>query len=291
MIMILTTMNLQISSDTLYTAKYINSVKKKEIAYYSCKSAVDSACIYIGAGYSDDPEELYDYLKYLESTPLNFNTGDVKISLEVHDLERKFSINSIAYGEEQNAHLEYLKRIFTNIGMDSSNINKIADWIDEDNTSRVDGNELSLKYGNVKNAKMDSLNELNLIDYLRDDIEKFKASKVEGAGNLDNYLTSYGLSYPKININTASRVLLQSLTDDITEQEVEAIIKNRPIKNKDDLILRQVLDSDKIYHIEKVAGYISKYFEIKATATCDEETIIIKVVVDSSGKILFLGVE
>lgn len=286
--MILTTMNLQISSDTFYTAKYINSVKKKETAYYAGKSAVDSVRDYVKKGYSSDPKELYDYLKYIESTPLNLNTGDVKVSIEIQDLEKKFSINSI----ENNDNLEYLKRIFTEIGLSSSNIPKIADWIDKDDNSRVDGNEYSLKYGTVKNAPIDSLNELNWIDSFKDDIKDFKENKVEGAGNLENYLTSYGLSYNKININTASRVLLKSLTDDLTEQEVDEIIKNRPIKNKYDL--GDILggqDSPKVYKIEKLAGYKSEYFEIKATAVYDEETLIIKTVVDKDGKILFWGVE
>lgn len=294
MIMILTTMNLQISSDTLYTAKYINSIKKKETAYYACKSAVNSAMDYISAGYKeDDPKELYDSLKYLESAPLNFDTGDIKINIEIQDLERKFSVNSIVSGDEQEQRdrIEYLKRIFNGIGINSTNVNKIADWIDTDDTSRVDGNEISLKYGNVKNAKMDSLNELNLIDSFKDDIKTFKESKIDGADKLDNYLTSYGLSYPKINLNTASKVLLKSLTDDMTEQEVDEIIINRPIIDGNDLSDRLGLDSDKIYHIEKVAGYISRYFEIKATAVYDEETLIIRTVVDSSGKILYWGVE
>ena len=285
--MILTTMNLQISSDTFYTAKYINSVKKKETAYYAGKSAVDSVRDYVKKGYSSDPKELYDYLKYIESTPLNLNTGDVKVSIEIQDLEKKFSINSI----ENNDNLEYLKRIFTEIGLSSSNIPKIADWIDKDDNSRVDGNEYSLKYGTVKNAPIDSLNELNWIDSFKDDIKDFKENKVEGAGNLENYLTSYGLSYNKININTASRVLLKSLTDDLTEQEVDEIIKNRPITDKNDFINKHILDPDKIYNIEKVAGYKSEYFEIKATAVYDEETLIIKTVVDKDGKILFWGVE
>ncbi|MBR0518339.1 general secretion pathway protein GspK, partial [bacterium] len=162
MIMILTTMNLQISSDTLYTAKYINSIKKKETAYYACKSAVNSARDYIKAGYKEDPKELYDSLQYLESVPLNFDTGYIKINIEIQDLERKFSVNSIVTGDEQEQrdHIEYLKRIFNEIGINSTNVNKIADWIDTDNNIRVDGNENSIKYGSVKNAKIDSLNEL-----------------------------------------------------------------------------------------------------------------------------------
>ena len=295
MIIILTTMNLQISSETLYTAKYINSIKKKETAYYACKSAVNSARDYIKAGYKEDPKELYDSLKYLGSVPLNLDTGDIKINIEIQDLERKFSINSIVNGDEQEQRysIEYLKRIFNEIGMNSTNVNKIADWIDTDNNIRVDGNENSLKYGSVKNAKMDSLNELNLIDLVKDDIKDFKESKVEGADNLDYYISSFGLSYSKININTANRVLLRCLTDDMTEQDVDNIIKYRPIKDKSELVehLGEQPDSNKLYKIEQVAGYKSEYFEIKANAVYDEESIVIRTVVDKSGKILFWGVE
>ena len=228
-IMILTTMNLQVSSDTLYTAKYINSIKKKETAYYVAKSAVNSARDYIKVNYSSDPKDLYDSLQsitYIEG--LNIDTGDVKVTIEVQDLERKFCVNSIV---EDETHTEYLKRILNEIGMNNSNVNKIADWIDSDEEMRIDGNENSIRYGTVKNAKIDSINELNFIDYFKEDIKEFKEKKVEGADNLDYYLSSFGISYPKININTANRVLLKSLTDDMTDQEVDSIIENRPIKD------------------------------------------------------------
>lgn len=293
MIMILTTMNLQISSDTLYTAKYINSIKKKETAYYACKSAVNSARDYIKAGYKEDPKELYDSLKYLESAPLNFDTSDIKINIEIQDLERKFSVNSIVSGDEQEQRdrIEYLKRIFNEIGINSTNVNKIADWIDTDNNIRVDGNENSLKYGSVKNAKIDSLNELNLIDYLKDDIKEFKESKVEGADNLDYYLSSYGLSYPKININTANRLLLRCLTDDMTEQDIDNIIEHRPIKDSYELDSIIGADTKKVYEMKKFVDYKSRYFQIKASAVYDEESIVIRTVVDKSGNIVYWGVE
>lgn len=288
-IMILTTMNLQISSDTLYTAKYINSIKKKETAYYVAKSAVNSTRDYIKANYSSDPKDLYDSLQsvtYLEG--LNIDTGDVKVTIEIQDLERKFSVNSIV---EDETHVEYLQRILNEIGMNSSNVNKIADWIDSDEEMRIDGNETSLKYGNVKNSKIDSINELNLIDSFKDDIKEFREKKVEGADNLDYYLSSFGISYPKININTANRVLLKSLTDDMTEQEIDSIIENRPIKDGNDLINYCHLDGDKIYNIEKLADYTSKYFQIKANAVYDEEIIVITAIVEKDGSILFWGVE
>ena len=115
--------------------------------------------------------------------------------------------------------------------------------------------------------------------------------KVEGADNLDYYLSSFGISYPKININTANRVLLKSLTDDLTEQEIDNIIENRPIENKNDLINKHILDADKIYKIDKLADYTSKYFQIKANAVYDEEIIVITAVIDKDGSILFWGVE
>ena len=288
-IMILTTMNLQVSSDTLYTAKYINSIKKKETAYYVAKSAVNSARDYIKVNYSSDPNDLYDSLQsitYIEG--LNIDTGDVKVTIEVQDLERKFCVNSIV---EDEIHIEYLKRILNEIGMNNSNVNKIADWIDSDEEMRIDGNENSIRYGTVKNAKIDSINELNFIDYFKEDIKEFKEKKVEGADNLDYYLSSFGISYPKININTANRVLLKSLTDDMTDQEVDSIIENRPIK--DIYALGEIVgqDSNKRTNIDNLAGYTSKYFQIKANAVYDEEIIVITAVVDKDGSILFWGVE
>ena len=288
-IMILTTMNLHVSSDTLYTAKYINSIKKKETAYYVAKSAVNSARDYIKVNYSSDPNDLYDSLQsitYIEG--LNIDTGDVKVTIEVQDLERKFCVNSIV---EDETHIEYLKRILNEIGMNNSNVNKIADWIDSDEEMRIDGNENSIRYGTVKNAKIDSINELNFIDYFKEDIKEFKEKKVEGADNLDYYLSSFGISYPKININTANRVLLKSLTDDMTDQEVDSIIENRPIK--DIYALGEIVgqDSNKRTNIDNLAGYTSKYFQIKANAVYDEEIIVITAVIDKDGSILFWGVE
>ncbi|MBR0518362.1 general secretion pathway protein GspK, partial [bacterium] len=114
---------------------------------------------------------------------------------------------------------------------------------------------------------------------------------VEGADNLDNYLTSYGLSYPKININTASRVLLRCLTDDMTEQDVDNIMEHRPIKDSYELDSIIGADTKKVYEMKKFVDYTSKYFQIKANAVYDEESIVIRTVVDKSGTIVYWGVE
>ena len=132
---------------------------------------------------------------------------------------------------------------------------------------------------------------MNLIDYLKDDIKEFKESKVEGADNLDYYFSSFGLSYPKININTANRVLLRCLTDDMTEQDVDNIIEHRPIKDSYELDSIIGADTKKVYEMKKFVDYKSKYFQIKANAVYDEESIVIRTVVDKSGNIVYWGVE
>ena len=77
----------------------------------------------------------------------------------------------------------------------------------------------------------------------------------------------------------------------MTDQEVDSIIENRPIK--DIYALGEIVgqDSNKRTNIDNLAGYTSKYFQIKANAVYDEEIIVITAVIDKDGSILFWGVE
>lgn len=277
-------MNLQLSSDTLYTAKYVAVAQNRDVAYYQASAACKSIIEYIKAYYSDDPKDLYANMQYLNALTLtSIKTDDADIQVEIEDLERRFAINSIIESEE---HLNQLNRIFQILDINAPHgAEAIADWIDADSETRVGGNESHSIYGEPKNAYIDSIKELEYIEGIKDAVKDYKRSATDG--NLEKYIYASKCKYTKININTASKEILQSLSEDMTEQEVNNIIENRPIQNNEELRKALATASEsKINEIIKLAGYTSEFFQIKITATHNEEILILTALIDKNGKII-----
>ena len=69
--------------------------------------------------------------------------------------------------------------------------------------------------------------------------------------------------------------------------------KNNVSIDKDSYELDSIIGADtkKVYEMKKFVDYKSKYFQIKANAVYDEESIVIRTVVDKSGNIVYWGVE
>lgn len=284
---ILLIMNLQLSSDTLYTAKYLTAVQKQETAYYAASSAGRSISKYIGSYYSTDPKDLYDNMTVLNNLTLTtIDTGDVKIEIEIEDLERRFEINSINPDTDTDGyHLAQFKRLLDTIGVNSDSVGCVVDWIDSESSSYDGGGETSLMFESVKNAPIDSLKELEYIDNFNDALEEFKALKTEEAGSIDAYISASKCGISKINLNTAGRSVLKSLDENMSDEDVSAIIDNRPVK--DDAEFKALINADIAQRIinRKLAAYVCEFFLIKVKASYDEEYILLTMVTDQSGNI------
>lgn len=169
----------------------------------------------------------------------NIAVGDGFVSLTIIDLERKVNINQ-ADGPTLQQALQVMGADATDIPTISDSI---QDWIDRDDNPRINGAEsdyyqsLTPPYM-AKNGPIDDISELKLIRGIRDNLEiysgKYNVQKYDQFGNpvpqrqyaahLEDIFTP--LSSGKININTASALVLQTIPG-IDGPTAEQIIRLR----------------------------------------------------------------
>ncbi|MFZ6017062.1 MAG: general secretion pathway protein GspK [Nitrospirota bacterium] len=146
-------------------------------------------------------------------TPLQ-EDSDGTIHVRIEDENSKFNINSIVSPNgtlNENAFNSF-KRLLSYLAVDSEVANRVADWIDKDSEPRLIYSE-----DKAKNAALDSLDELLLIN----GVDRHTYDKISP------YLTVYGNGL--ININSAEIPVLVCLSDTITEELAERIIRYRDI--------------------------------------------------------------
>jgi type II secretory pathway component PulK len=173
----------------------------------------------------------------------HFQVGNGTVTVKITDLERKVNVNTADEGMLQQA--------LTSIGIDGGEAPAIADgildWIDPDDSTRVNGAESDYYQGQdppyfAKNGAIDDLSELLLIRGITQDMYWGPASTnhapaafqkdrfgrviqtpVYTAGLVDIFTA---LSSGKINVNTASAAVLQTIPG-IDQNVADQIIKQR----------------------------------------------------------------
>ena len=112
-------------------------------------------------------------------------------------------------------------------------VNSIKDWIDQDDEVTEEegiGAESTYYQGlsqpySCRNGPMETLDELHFV----------KGITREVFAALSQYLTVYGDKEGRININTADKAILNSLSEDIHDEEVDTMIEYREEADNDDL--------------------------------------------------------
>lgn len=230
-------------------------------AYYLAKSGVTFAIALLEEDAKTEEPKNVDSLNELwaqKIPPLPVEDGLVFV--EITDEHSKININKLATGlnvpgATGDKMRDLMVRLLEQFELKGDIANAITDWIDKDEEERSPGGaergyyEGSAESYEAKNKPLDSLEELRLIKGLEDDI----------FGKLKNFLTvvqSDGL----ININTASKEVLMSLSDEMDEDIVNTIIAER-IENP----LQKVLDLSRYTDTSgTLYGEISKFLTVKS---------------------------
>ena len=159
----------------------------------------------------------------------------------------KFDLNSLQKnGKRDEFHADQLKRLIRLLNIPLSELEAddltkaIVDWTDSDNEQTTGGAESDYYRGlkrpyQAKNAPFDAAEELLLVKGMQADYF-YGTPAYRG---LADYLTVD--SGGKININTASAIMLESLSETITPAIAQAIVddrKNRPMKTKAEMLER-----------------------------------------------------
>lgn len=193
---------------------------------------------------------------------------DFSISGGVTDENGKINVNSLtnAKGEVDEQIAGQLGRLFKVLGLDENLVNSILDWLDADDEERMHGAE-TFYYGSLEdpyecaNTHFLSVGQLFLLKGFRG-LQRFGE---ENQRRLLDYLTIY--SDGKININTASSEVLQSLHGDIDPPLAQSIIDYRSqedFSSIDELKEVPGIDEQRFDAIKEMLTVKSSAFSIEA---------------------------
>lgn len=282
-LMILMVMNLQLSSDSLYAAKYLSRLQHRESSYYVARSAYQSAIRLMKLG--DMKGEKYDSQKSLwaqDFPELELDEGTIKVRIE--DENRRININNVKKDEK---HTGQFTRLFRNQEIDTNFVSALKDWMDEDSDATTPGGSETMKDSKlpVKNAPFDSIEELFYINNFKSEWYDASVKLGEARPGLKDLLTVYGDE--KINVNTAGVDVLMSLDDSMSREMAAEIISRRkenPIKELSKLSEVPGINSDMVYRMGYLADVKSTHFRIIVSVKAgDDETILQVVVKRESG--------
>jgi len=204
------------------------------------------------------------------------------VVIRVVDENGKFNLNSLIWpnGTMNETAFDSLIRLLKNLNLDENIAYRVADWIDRDLEPRRRDSEEG-----TKNDYLDSVDELLFV----------KGIDSQAYDKLLPLVTVYGIErvYNNlININSASRAVIMSLDDSITEALAERLIKYRALEP-----FNRVSDIVKVTGFEGPLGQsLMNKITVKAsnfriTSVAEEDRIkrIIECVIAVKGDTFLIG--
>ena len=149
-----------------------------------------------------------------------FDNGEVKLTIE--DLQSRLNVNTEANSLERSR----LYSLASAIGVDGMFIDRIVDWVDADGSKTNIGAEdydylgLERPYRTAGSPMVDE-SELRLLFEMTD----------EAYGKLARYVAPVP-EVVKVNVNTASALVIKSLSNNITMEMAEGIVAQRESNGK-----------------------------------------------------------
>ncbi len=212
--------------------------------------------------------------------------GEGEFRYQVRNEEGKWDLNSLVDGDGNlvDELAAGMARSLTLLGLDAekdSIIHRLADWVDADTVARPQGGETGSYLGyDCRNGPMESFSDC----WLLLDRDGTRAQRLRKMGTL--------YSSGKINLNTAPEVVLASLSDEMDENLIQAIVAYRSqsrfdsietlkkIQGMTDSIYRQIeemLITDGLYYSVWVEGK-SGHASIQVGAIVKKEENKLKLV-------------
>ena len=250
-------------------------------AYYLARSGITFAIALLEEDGRTEPD--YDSLNELwaQKIPL-IPVGDGFISVEITDESSKINANKLATGlagvtgeNMRSTMVRFLKQFKIEDDAAKTIADSIADWIDLDDRILEHGAESNYYEGledpyKAKDKPLYSLQELRLI----------KDMEGDAFARLRNFLTVF--SDGLININTASKEVLISLSEDITEATANEIITIRadaPFTEPTNIEPLSSLSAEEKLKIARLINVSSNYFSITSAGEVNHNRKTIHAVV------------
>jgi general secretion pathway protein K len=204
--------------------------------------------------------------------PITLGDGEVRVTIE--DEERKIDLNRLMLpngNAPDERRLAVFQRLLDVLGIDRAVADAVVDWLDNDETPRIGGAESPYYLGlpkpyRSKNDQFDTIGELRLVRGVTDEV----------FGKLRPFVTIS--SSGKVNINTAPKEVLMSLSAGTDLSEVGAIDeetadkliedrKDHPFTKADDIrsyspLLRDLYTRTRF---PDLVGVQSTYFHVRSS--------------------------
>lgn len=191
---------------------------------------------------------------------------DAVLSGRLTDLDSKFNLNNLVIeGEVHEKSHELFIRILNNLELDFGIADKIIDWLDANQSPRTQGAEDNVYLSKSPSYRtagqyFQHISELKLIDGMDDNTYERLKSFV-------TVLPVFGNQPSKININTASSLLLKSLDDRIQTKEALILYSDGNASNKtiDDFFNQAAIQiyrlGDDQYELRTLIDTQSRWYE------------------------------
>ncbi|MBE9528880.1 MAG: type II secretion system minor pseudopilin GspK [Proteobacteria bacterium] len=212
--------------------------------------------------------------------------GDYTINIRVEDELARLS-TEVVYTKTgvvvEPAWSTYV-RLVEALELDTNIVETLADWIDADSEPRSYGAESLDHYSALPrpyksaDAPLASVEELMMVKGYTPEVFRL----------LKPYVTVYN-SKRRVNINTAPRAVLKSLSEEMTEEMVESIIEYRmaePFRRTSDIMGVPGFETVGIELQDRVAVK-SDLFRVISRATAGEAVREVEAVVRAGGDILY----
>ena len=206
--------------------------------------------------------------------------SDARFMVRAEDEHGKIPLNKLVTGNAVNANVrEMLVRLLSLPGFDLSQqqageiVDAIIDWIDEDNEVTGAGAESAYYAAQgfaypAKNGPLDCIEELLMVRGITGEIF---AGTSERPG-LADLLTLYGTG--AVNLNTAPKMVLRALSDDVTEEAADKMDLYRRADGNDlsgvDWYRRIAGLENVEIKAEMIENVKSNYFRIRSTGVAEQ---------------------
>ncbi|MBN1849652.1 MAG: type II secretion system minor pseudopilin GspK [Deltaproteobacteria bacterium] len=246
----------------------------------------------------DDPAYdclLDDWELFREYAPFSATLFDEETSFDVsiQDLARRIPIHKLVDDQGQvNQNQRDLLTRFLNLdefNLESDQVDDIVDaiidWLDpDDNTTAFGGAEESYYQSlenpySCRNSPMESIEELLLIKGISKELYEGSG----GSPGIKDHLTIYGDG--NININTADRLVLKALSEDINDEVFDDLDHYRRDANNQDDLKATYWIQNVVSGISFAAGTTIKstHFEITTVGKKDRMEKRIKSIIERDG--------
>ncbi|HWR68356.1 MAG TPA: type II secretion system minor pseudopilin GspK [Desulfomonilia bacterium] len=239
MVALFTAMIVAFSADESLDIELAYNFRDSVQAQYIARGGVEAALAILSeddAGHDSLDEQWAQFAEYAASASAYLEGA--QLSGGISDESGRIDLNSLAKNDgNREFRVEQFKRLFTLLRIDINDdelndlVNAIIDWIDADSETELGAEDeyyqtLEPPY-HCKNAPLDSIEELLLIKGMKREF----LTGTENYEGIRNFVT-VGTD-GKININTASETVLQTLSDEIGEDVVSSILDCRPFQSAD----------------------------------------------------------